>query len=149
MRQATFGAHFAEVAVSAVTGETRVRRMLGVFAAGRILNPKTARSQCIGGMTFGIGMALTEELVHDPRDGHLVNRDLAEYHLPVNRDVPQLEVEFLDERDPWASPLQAKGIGELSICGSAAAITNAIYNACGIRVRDYPATLDKILAAST
>ena len=149
VRQATFGAHFAEVAVSAVTGETRVRRMLGVFAAGRILNPKTARSQCIGGMTFGIGMALTEELVHDPRDGHLVNRDLAEYHLPVNRDVPQLEVEFLDERDPWASPLQAKGIGELSICGSAAAITNAIYNACGIRVRDYPATLDKILAAST
>ena len=100
-------------------------------------------------MTFGIGMALTEELVHDPRDGHLVNHDLAEYHLPVNRDVPQLEVEFLDERDPWASPLQAKGIGELSICGSAAAITNAIYNACGVRVRDYPATLDKILAAST
>ena len=147
VRQATFGAHFAEVAVSAVTGETRVRRMLGVFAAGRILNPKTARSQCIGGMTFGIGMALTEELVHDPRDGHLVNHDLAEYHLPVNRDVPQLEVEFLDERDPWASPLQAKGIGELSICGSAAAITNAIYNACGVRVRDYPATLDKILTA--
>ena len=146
VRQATFGAHFAEVAVSAVTGETRVRRMLGVFAAGRILNPKTARSQCFGGMTFGIGMALTEELVHDPRDGHLVNHDLAEYHLPVNRDVPQLEVEFLDERDPWASPLQSKGIGELSICGSAAAITNAIYNACGVRVRDYPATLDKILA---
>jgi xanthine dehydrogenase YagR molybdenum-binding subunit len=147
VRQATFGAHFAEVAVSSVTGETRVRRMLGVFAAGRILNPKTARSQCIGGMTFGIGMALTEELVHDPRDGHIVNRDFAEYHLPVNRDVPQLEVEFLEERDPWASPLQAKGIGELSICGSAAAITNAIYNACGVRVRDYPATLDKILAA--
>ena len=146
VRQATFGAHFAEVAVSAVTGEARVRRMLGVFAAGRILNQKTARSQCFGGMTFGIGMALTEELVHDPRDGHMVNHDLAEYHLPVNRDVPQLEVEFLEERDPWASPLQAKGIGELSICGSAAAITNAIYNACGVRVRDYPATLDKILS---
>jgi xanthine dehydrogenase YagR molybdenum-binding subunit len=146
VRQATFGAHFAEVAVSDVTGETRVRRMLGVYGAGRILNPKTARSQCFGGMTFGIGMALTEEIVHDPRDGHMVNGDFAEYHLPVNRDVPQLEVEFLEELDPWASPLQAKGIGELSICGSAAAITNAIYNACGVRVRDYPATLDKVLA---
>jgi len=96
-------------------------------------------------MTFGIGMALTEEIVHDPRDGHIVNRDLAEYHLPVNRDVPRLEVQFLDERDPWSGPLQAKGIGELSICGSAAAVTNAIYNACGVRVRNYPATLDKIL----
>ena len=147
VRQATFGAHFAEVAVSAVTGETRVRRMLGVFAAGRILNEKTARSQCLGGMTFGIGMALTEEIAHDPRDGHIVNRDLAEYHLPVNRDVPQLEVEFLDERDPWTGPLQAKGIGELSICGSGAAIVNAIRNACGARIRDYPATLDKVLAA--
>ena len=146
VRQATFGAHFAEVGVSEVTGEVRVRRMLGVFAAGRILNEKTARSQCFGGMTFGIGMALTEELVHDPRDGHIVNRDFAEYHLPVNRDVPQLEVEFLDERDPWAGPLQAKGIGELSICGSAAAITNAIYNACGARIRDYPATLNKVRA---
>lgn len=145
VRQATFGAHFAEVGVSAVTGEARVRRMLGVFAAGRILNEKTARSQCLGGMTFGIGMALTEEIVHDPRDGHIVNRDLAEYHLPVNRDVPRLEVQFLDERDPWSGPLQAKGIGELSICGSAAAVTNAIYNACGVRVRNYPATLDKIL----
>jgi xanthine dehydrogenase YagR molybdenum-binding subunit len=146
VRQATFGAHFAEVGVNAFTGETRVRRMLGVFAAGRILNEKTARSQCFGGMTFGIGMALTEAIHHDPRDGHIVNRDLAEYHLPVNRDVPQLEVEFLDERDPWSGPLQAKGIGELSICGAAAAVTNAIHNACGVRVRDYPATLDKILA---
>ncbi|HEY9058454.1 MAG TPA: xanthine dehydrogenase family protein molybdopterin-binding subunit [Aurantimonas sp.] len=146
VRQSTFGSHFAEVAVNAVTGETRVRRMLGVFAAGRILNEKTARSQCLGGMTFGIGMALTEDLVPDPRDGHIVNRDFAEYHLPVNADVPQQEVHFLEERDPWANPLGAKGIGELSICGSAAAINNAIYNACGVRVRDYPATLDKVLA---
>ncbi len=145
VRQSTWGAHFVEVAVSAVTGETRVRRMLGVFAAGRILNPKTARSQCLGGMTFGIGMALTEALQHDLRDGHLVNRDLAEYHLPVNLDVPQLEVHFLDEHDDWANPLQVKGIGELGICGAAAAVTNAIYNACGVRVRDYPATLDKVL----
>lgn len=145
-RQATWGAHFAEVAVSAVTGETRVRRMLGVYAAGRILNAKTARSQCIGGMVWGIGIALTEELMHDPRWGNIVNHDLAEYHLPVNADVPQLDAILLDERDAWANPLQAKGIGELSICGAGAAVLNAIHNACGVRVRDLPATLDKVLA---
>jgi xanthine dehydrogenase YagR molybdenum-binding subunit len=145
VHQGSYGAHFAEVGVNMVTGETRVRRMLGVFAAGRILNEKTARSQCYGGMTFGIGIALTEELIHDHRDGHIVNRDFAEYHLPVNLDVPQLDVHFLEERDPWAGPLHAKGIGELAVCGAAAAITNAIYNACGVRVRDYPATPDKII----
>jgi xanthine dehydrogenase YagR molybdenum-binding subunit len=145
VRQATYGSYFAEVAVNSVTGESRVRRMLGVFAAGRILNAKTARSQCLGGMTFGIGMALTEELIHDRRDGHIVNRDFAEYHLPVNADVPQIEVVLLDERDPWANPLQAKGIGELGICGAAASIVNAIYNATGVRIRDLPATLDKVL----
>ena len=148
-RQATFGAFFAEVGVNAVTGETRVRRMHGSFAAGRILNAKTARSQCLGGMTFGIGMALTEELIFDRRDGHLVNNDLAEYHLPVNLDVPQLTVNFIKERDPWANPMQAKGIGELGICGAGACIANAIYDACGIRVRDLPATLDKVLAGLT
>jgi xanthine dehydrogenase YagR molybdenum-binding subunit len=119
--------------------------MLGVFAAGRILNSKTATSQCYGAMTWGIGMALGEELLFDPRDGHIVNRDLAGYHIPVNLDVPQIEVVLLEERDPWASPIHTKGIGELGICGSGAAITNAIYNATGVRVRDYPATLDKIL----
>ena len=146
MQQATYGSYFAEVAVNAVTGETRVRRMLGVFGAGRILNEKTATSQCYGGMVWGIGSALTEELVFDNRDGHIVNNDLAEYHIPVNLDVPQIEVVLLEERDEWASPIQAKGIGELGICGAAAAVTNAIYNATGIRVRDYPATLDKLLA---
>jgi xanthine dehydrogenase YagR molybdenum-binding subunit len=145
VRQATFGAFFAEVGVHAASGETRVRRMHGSFAAGRILNAKTARSQCLGGMTFGIGMALTEELAFDPRDGHVANHNLAEYHIPVNADVPQLTVDLLEERDDWASPLQAKGIGELGICGAAAAITNAIYNATGTRVRDYPATLDKVI----
>ncbi|MFW8595168.1 xanthine dehydrogenase family protein molybdopterin-binding subunit [Cribrihabitans neustonicus] len=145
VQQAGFGAHFAEVAVNAVTGETRLRRMLGVFAAGRILNEQTARSQCSGGMIFGIGAALTEELVHDHRDGHVVNHNLAEYHVPVNLDVPQLEVDFLEERDPYANPLQAKGVGELGISGAGAAITNAIFNATGVRVRDYPATLDKVL----
>ncbi|CTQ32665.1 xanthine dehydrogenase family protein molybdopterin-binding subunit [Jannaschia rubra] len=147
VRQATWGAYFAEVAVNSVTGETRVRRMHGTFAAGRILNAKTARSQCLGGMTFGIGMALTEELMHDARDGHVVNRDLAEYHIPVNADVPQITVELLmEERDPWTNPMQAKGIGELGICGAAAAIVNAIHQATGVRVRDLPATLDKVMA---
>ncbi|HEX8445300.1 MAG TPA: xanthine dehydrogenase family protein molybdopterin-binding subunit [Sphingomonas sp.] len=143
--QASYGAHFAEVAVNAVTGEVRVRRMLGVFAAGRILNAKTARSQCLGGMTFGIGAALTEELFHDTRTGKLVNHDLAEYHIPVNADVPQLEVHFVEERDIHANPLHAKGIGELGISGAGAAIGNAIYNATGVRVVDFPMTLDKLL----
>ncbi|SFP69320.1 xanthine dehydrogenase family protein molybdopterin-binding subunit [Sphingomonas rubra] len=144
--QASFGCHFAEVGVNAVTGEVRVRRMLGVFAAGRVLNAKTARSQCLGGMTFGIGAALTEDLIHDQRTGKLVNRDLAEYHLPVNADVPQLEVHFIDERDIHANPIHAKGIGELGISGAAPAVVNAIYNACGVRVRDMPITCDKLLA---
>lgn len=143
--QASYGAHFAEVAVNAVTGETRVRRMLGVFAAGRILNQQTARSQLLGGMTFGIGAALTEELVHDGRNGKIVNRDLAEYHVPVNADVPQLEVILLPERDIHANPLQAKGLGELGICGAGAAVANAVFNATGVRVREFPLTLDKLL----
>ncbi len=143
--QASFGAHFAEVAVNVVTGEVRVRRMLGVFAAGRVLNAKTARSQCLGGMTFGIGAALTEDLIHDKRNGKLVNRDLAEYHVPSNADVPQMDVHFLDERDIHANPIHAKGIGELGISGVAGAVANAVYNATGVRVRDFPITLDKLL----
>ncbi len=144
--QAGYGAHFAEVAVDADTGEVRVRRMLGVFAAGRILNEKTARSQCIGGMIFGIGAALTEEIAHDPRTGKIVDHDLANYHIPVNADVPRLDVVFLEERDRYSNPLQSKGIGELGISGAGAAIANAVYNATGVRVRDYPLTLDKIIA---
>ncbi|WP_279477768.1 xanthine dehydrogenase family protein molybdopterin-binding subunit [Aureimonas sp. SK2] len=143
--QASYGAHFCEVAVNAYTGETRVRRLLTVAAAGRILNEKTARSQCLGGQIFGIGTALTEELVVDKRSGLMVNHDLAEYHVPVNADVPQLDVVLLEERDHAASPLAGKGIGELAISGVGAAVTNAIYNACGVRVRDYPMTLDKVL----
>ena len=144
-RQATYGSYFAEVGVNAVTGETRVRRLTAVFGAGRILNEKTATSQCYGGCIWGIGMALHEELLFDTRDGHLVNHDLAEYHVPVNLDVPQIDVHLLEERDDWASPIQAKGIGELGLCGAAAAVTNAIYNATGVRVREYPVTLDKLL----
>ena len=145
--QAAYGAHFAEVGVHVVTGEIRVRRMLGVFAAGRILNEKTARSQCYGGMTFGIGSALMEHLMHDSRDGRVINHDLAEYHVPVNADVPSLEVEFITERDPYANPLQAKGIGELGIAGAGAAIANAVYHATGKRIYDFPITLDKVLDA--
>lgn len=142
-----YGAFFAEVAVNHWTGETRVRRMTGAFGFGRVLNAKTARSQCIGGMVWCIGSALTEALEFDPVDGHLVNCDLAEYHVPVNRDVPPLEVIMVEERDPAASPIQAKGIGELGMCGGAGAIANAIYNACGARMREFPMTPDRVLAA--
>lgn len=142
---ATYGAFFCEVAVNAYTGETRMRRMIGAFGIGRVLNHKTASSQCMGGMVWGIGAALTEDLVFDPRDGHIVNPDLAEYHLPVNRDVPHLEVLLVDESDPAASPLQAKGVGELGICGAAGAISNAIRHACGVRVTHFPMTPDRLL----
>lgn len=144
--QASFGAHFAEVAVNAYTAETRVRRLLSVAAAGRILNPVTARSQCLGGMTMGVGAALMEELHVDGERGLFINHDLAEYHVPVHADIPDLDVVFLDDLDDKSSPLKAKGVGELGICGVGAAVANAVYNATGVRVRDYPLTLDKILA---
>ena len=144
-QQSTFGAHFVEVAVDAATGETRIRRMLAVCAAGRILNPKTARSQVIGAMTMGVGAALMEELAVDKRRGFFVNHDLAGYEVPVHADIPHQEVIFLDEVDPISSPMKAKGVGELGLCGVGAAIANAIYNATGVRVRDYPITLDKYL----
>jgi len=142
--QHAFGAHFAEVAVDIDTGETRLRRMLGVFAAGRILNPKMARSQIIGGMIWGVGAALMEETVLDPRHGHFVNHDLAEYHVPVHADIPSIEAIFLPEEDDKGNPLGAKGIGELGNCGAGAAVANAVYNATGVRVRKFPITLDKI-----
>jgi xanthine dehydrogenase YagR molybdenum-binding subunit len=141
----TFGGHFVEVAVDAATAEVRIRRMLAVCAAGRILNPKSARSQVIGAMTMGAGAALMEDLVVDKRHGFFVNHDLASYEVPVHADIPHQEVIFLDETDPMSSPMKAKGVGELGICGVAAAVANAIYNATGVRVRDYPITLDKLL----
>lgn len=144
-QQSTFGSHFVEVAVDAATGEVRIRRMLAVCAAGRILNPKSARSQVIGAMTMGVGAALMEELKVDTRRGFFVNHDLAGYEVPVHADIPHQEVIFLDETDPMSSPMKAKGVGELGICGVAAAVANAIYNATGVRVRDYPITLDKYL----
>lgn len=144
--QVSWGAQFCEVAVSRVTGEVQVRRLTGVFACGRILNAKTARSQCLGGMIFGIGQALHEKVEHDPRDGGFVNRDMAEYHIPAHLDVPHIDIAFLDEnRDPYANPLQAKGVGEVAGCGTPSAIANAIAHATGARFRDFPVTLDKVL----
>ena len=140
-----FGAHFAEVGVDRDTGEVRVRRMLGVFAAGRILNAKTARSQMIGGMIWGIGAALMEENEVDLRYGSFINQDLASYHVPVNADLGGIDAVLLDEADPHGSPLGSKGLGELGICGAGAAVINAIHNATGARIREFPATLDKLL----
>jgi len=144
-QQSTFGAHFVEVGVDVFTGECRVRRMLAVCAAGRILNPITARSQVIGAMTMGVGGALSEELAVDTRRGFFVNHDLAGYEVAVHADIPHQEVIFLDETDPMSSPMKAKGVGELGLCGVSAAIANAVYNATGVRVRDYPVTLDKLI----
>ena len=144
-QQSTFASHFVEVAVDANTGETRVRRMLAVCAAGRILNPIAARSQVIGAMTMGVGAALMEELAVDTRRGFFVNHDLATYEVPVHADIPHQEVVFLDETDPISSPMKAKGVGELGLCGVSAAIANAIYNATGVRVRDYPLTVEKMI----
>jgi xanthine dehydrogenase YagR molybdenum-binding subunit len=146
-QQATFAGHFVEVAVDSYTGVTRIRRMLAVCAAGRILNPKSARSQVIGAMTMGAGAALMEELAVDKRFGFFVNHDLAGYEVPVHADIPHQDVIFLDEVDPISSPMKAKGVGELGICGVGAAVANAIYNATGVRVREYPITLEKHLEA--
>jgi xanthine dehydrogenase YagR molybdenum-binding subunit len=141
----TFGAQFCEVAVDQDTGEVRIRKMLTVCDCGRILNPKTARSQVIGAMTMAVGGALMEELVVDKNQGFFVNHDLASYEVPTHADIPHQDVIFLEEVDATSSPMKAKGVGELGICGAGAAIANAIYNATGVRVRDYPITLDKLI----
>jgi xanthine dehydrogenase YagR molybdenum-binding subunit len=140
-----FGAQFAEVEVDPELGSVHVTRLLGAFGAGRILNAKTARSQMIGGMIMGMGMAMFEETVIDHNLGRIVNNDLAEYHIPVHADMPHFEVLFVEEHDPYINPIGAKGVGELGITGVAAAIANAIYHATGKRIRDLPITLDKIL----
>jgi xanthine dehydrogenase YagR molybdenum-binding subunit len=142
-----FGAQFAEVRVDPETGEVRVSRLLGVFAAGRIINAKTARSQLIGSMTMGLGMALLEESVLDPRFGDYVNNDLASYHVPVAADVEELDAVWIEEDDPYVNPIGAKGVGEIGIVGTAAAIANAVHHATGIRVRDLPLRPDKLIDA--
>ena len=146
LSQQRYGAHFAEVAVNMDTGEIRMRRMLCVFAAGRILNEKTAKSQAMGAMIWGVGSALHEDAVVDKRDGHFVNQDLAEYHVPSHADIPAIEVHFLPEVDDKTNPLKIKGVGELGVCGAGAAVANAVYNACGGRIRKFPLTLDKVIA---
>ena len=142
----TYGAQFAEVGVDADTAEVRLRRMLGVFSPGRVLNAKTARSQLIGGMTFGLSSALFEEGVLDKRSGAFVNRDLAGYIVCVNADIPEIDAVCLpDGFDDKANELGAKGLGELGNSGANAALANAVFNATGVRVRDFPITLDKLL----
>jgi xanthine dehydrogenase YagR molybdenum-binding subunit len=140
-----FGAQFAEVRVDGDTGETRVGRLLGVFAVGRIINPKTARSQFIGGMTMGLGMALLEESVMDREFGDYLNHDLAQYHVPACADVLDIDAHWIEEEDPHLNPMASKGIGEIGIVGTAAAIANAVFNATGMRVRSLPIHLEDLL----
>ena len=141
-----FGAQFCEVRVDPDTGEVRVPRFVGAYGVGKLLNPHTARSQLLGGICWGLGMALTEEMVLDHRHGHYVNADLAEYHIPVCADLRDIEVLFVEEEDTMLTPLGAKGLGEIGIVGVAAAVANAVWHATGTRVRDLPITLDKMLA---
>ena len=141
-----YGAQFAEVRVNIDTGEVRVPRLLGVFAVGRVMNAKTGRSQLLGGMTMGLSMALHEESVLDHRFGDYVNHDFAEYHIATNADVGTVDVTWINEDDPHLNPMGAKGIGEVGMVGTAAAIANAVYHATGTRVRDLPITLDKLLS---
>jgi xanthine dehydrogenase YagR molybdenum-binding subunit len=140
-----FGAQFAEVRVDVDSGEIRVPRLLGVFAAGRIVNAKTARSQLIGGMTMGLSMALFEESVMDPRFGDYVNHDLAGYHVAANADVGSVTVSWIEEDDGQLNPLGVKGLGEIGIVGTAAAIANAVWHATGRRQRDLPIRPDRVL----
>ncbi len=141
----SYGAQFVEVRVDVDTGEVRVPRMVGVFSAGRIVNPRTARSQLVGGMVWGLSMALHEHSVVDHRLGHVVTHDLADYHVPSHADVGDIDVSWLEEEDEHANALGAKGIGEIGITGTAAAVANAVYNATGTRVRDLPLTPDRLL----
>jgi xanthine dehydrogenase YagR molybdenum-binding subunit len=140
----SYGAMFCEVRANTVTGETRVSRFLGSFDCGRILNPKTAASQFRGGIIMGLGLALMEETQFDERNGRVMNPSLAEYHVPVHMDVPEIDVIWTDIPDPHA-PMGAHGVGEIGITGVGAAVANAVYNATGKRVRDLPITLDKTL----
>jgi xanthine dehydrogenase YagR molybdenum-binding subunit len=140
----SFGAMFCEAQVNAITGEPRISRFLGSFDCGRIMNAKTASSQFRGGIVMGLGLALMEETQFDERNGRVMNPSLAEYHVPVHMDVPSIDVMWTDIPDPHA-PMGAHGVGEIGITGVGAAVANAIYNACGKRIRDLPITLDKLL----
>ncbi|HKD26369.1 MAG TPA: xanthine dehydrogenase family protein molybdopterin-binding subunit [Xanthobacteraceae bacterium] len=139
------GAVFAEVKVDPDLGQMRVTRVIGAFAAGRIINPRMVRSQLCGGMIWGVSFALHEQAVMDPRSGRPMNANLAEYHIPVNADVPSLEAIVVEESDPYVNPLGIKGVGEIGITGTAGAVANAVWHATGIRVRKFPITLDQLI----
>jgi xanthine dehydrogenase YagR molybdenum-binding subunit len=142
-----FGAVFAEVATDPDVGTIRVRRAVGAYGIGRVVNPRLAMSQCTGGMIGGIGMALMERTVLDPRDGRPVNAHMADYLVPVNLDIPQLEAHFVEEEDPHVNPLGVKGLGEIALVGMAPAIANAVFHATGKRVRTLPIRIKDVLAA--
>jgi xanthine dehydrogenase YagR molybdenum-binding subunit len=141
----SFGAVFTEARVDETLGIVRIPRVVTAHAVGKVLNEKTARSQIIGGVVWGIGMALTEETVIDPRSGRYTNADLAEYHVPVNADVGTIDVHFVDESDSHVNPIGAKGAGEIGITGVAASIANAVYHATGKRIRDLPLRVDRVM----
>ncbi len=140
-----FGAVFTEVRVDPELGRIRVPRIAAAYSAGHILNAKTGRSQLMGGIVWGLSMALMERTLLDGRNGRVMNADLAEYHVPVNADVGELDVTMIDEDDPHVNPIGVKGIGEIGITGVAAAVANAVYHATGVRFRDLPITLDNVL----
>src|SRR5882724_9995138 len=139
------GAVFAEVKVDPDLGQMRVTRVVGAFAAGRIINPRLVQSQYYGGMIWGVSFALHEQAVMDPRSGRLMNANLAEYHVPVNADVPSLEAILVEEHDPHVNPLGINGVGEIGITGTAGAVAYAVWHATGIRVRKFPIALDRLI----
>ena len=139
------GAVFAEVKVDSELGQIRVTRLVGAFAAGRVINPRLVCSQYYGGMIWGVSFALHEHVVMDLRSGRPMNPNLGEYHVPVNADVPSLEAIFIDEHDPHVNALGIKGVGEIGVTGTAGAVANAVWHATGIRVRQFPITLDRLI----
>jgi xanthine dehydrogenase YagR molybdenum-binding subunit len=141
------GAVFAEVKVDPELGQIRVSRLVGAFAAGRVINPRLVRSQYYGGMIWGVSFALHEHAVMDPRSGRPMNPNLGEYHVPVNADIPSLEAILVEESDPYVNALGIKGVGEIGITGTAGAVANAVWHATGTRVRQFPITLDRLIEA--
>jgi len=140
-----FGAVFAEVAIDPDVGTIRVRRAVGAYGIGRVINPKLATSQCTGGMIGGMGMALMERTMLDSSNGRPVNAHMADYLMPVHLDIPALEAHFIDEVDPYVNPLGVKGLGEIALVGMAPAIANAVYHATGVRVRTLPIRIEDVL----
>jgi len=143
------GAVFAEVKVDPDLGQIRVTRVVGAFAAGRVINPRMVRSQILGGMIWGVSFALHEQAVMDKRSGRTLNANLADYHVPVNADVPSMEALMIEEHDPHVNTLGIKGVGEIGITGSAGAIANAVWHATGVRVRRFPIGIDDLVIGST